>query len=389
MRVGYLDCFSGVAGDMWVGALLDAGLGLDLPTLRAAVASMGLPGVGVEAESVMRGGLAGTHFRVIVPPHHHPPHRHLDDILAILERADLPSPARDHAVAVFRALAAVEARVHAQSIEQVHFHEVGAEDTIVDIVCACLGVHLLGLERLYSSAVVTGGGTVECAHGTMPVPAPGTLGNLLGVPIRSGGGPGERTTPTGAALLEVLVDEFEPEITWIPEACGYGAGTRDDPGRPNLLRITIGSLREPGAATSLWELSCTLDTATGEQLGHLIEALLESGAVDAFAAPVHMKKGRPGYVVTALADDARRDDVARHLLEESSTHGVRMHAVRRQVLERWSEDVDTDLGVVACKAARLPSGRVTRRPEADEVARLVKQLGLGRAEVVARLAKQL
>lgn len=390
MRIGYLDCFSGVAGDMWVGALLD--LGLDLDSLRAAVSSLGLPGVEVESERVMRAGLAGTQFHVRTGESSGQQHRHLADIVSILKRADLPAEARERATGVFLALAEVEARVHGQSVDEVHFHEVGAEDTIVDVVCACLGVHLLGLERIYSSAVTTGSGTVECAHGTMPVPPPGAMGNLLDVPIRSGGLGGERTTPTGAALLEVLVDEFEPDIKWVPDAVGYGAGARDDPDLPNLLRISVGELagelESAGAHDRVWELSCTLDTATGEQLGPLIEGLLAAGALDAFAAPVHMKKGRPGYVVTALVDLAHRDEVARYLLEESSSLGVRMHAVDRQVLERWSEEVTTDLGPVRCKAARLPSGRVVRRPEADEVARLATEHGVGRGEIVARLARQ-
>jgi len=386
MRIGYLDCFSGVAGDMWVGALIDQGLEVD--RLRDAVSSLALPGVALREERVMRAGLAGTRFQVITGDGAGQHHRHLSDILSILERGDLPAEVRDNATAVFRALAAVEARVHGQSVEEVHFHEVGAEDTIVDVVCACLGVHLLGLERIYSSAVTTGSGVVECAHGTMPVPPPGAMGNLVGVPIRTGGLAGERTTPTGAALLEVLVDEFEPDITWVPETVGYGAGTRDDPGVPNLLRISVGEQTVASARARVWELCCTLDTATGEQIGPLIDGSLAAGALDVFASPVHMKKGRPGYVVTALVELSRRDEVVRYLLEESSSLGIRMHAVDRHVLERWSEDVETDLGVVRCKVARLPSGRLVRRPEADEVERIVAAQGLGRGEVIARLARQ-
>lgn len=386
MRIGYLDCFSGIAGDMCVGAMLDAGL--ELSSLTGPVASLGLPGVTVAAARVRRCGIAGTHFRVVLERAEHT-HRHLDDILEIVARAELPDPARHHASEVFRRIAEVEAAVHDVPVDHVHFHEVGAADTIVDVVCACLGLHLLGIERLYASAVQAGSGTVRCEHGTMPVPAPGALGNLLGIPIRSGAVPGERVTPTGAALLRVLVAEFEPDLSWTAEAVGYGAGTRDDPDLPNLLRLIVGSAAAPTSATRVWELSCNLDTATGEQIGYLLEGALARGALDAFATPITMKKGRPAYLLSALTDAASRDAIARFLLEESSSLGVRMHAAERQVLERWSEAVATSLGPVRCKAARLPSGRIARRPEADEVQRLAAEHGIGPSEVLARLAPQL
>lgn len=385
MKIAYFDCFSGAAGDMWVGALLDAGL--PLADVRSVVSSLGLDGVEVEAEKVMRAGLAGTHFRVRAPEE--AAHRHLRDIRAILEKADLPDPVRSRADRVFEAIATVEAAVHDQSVESVHFHEVGAVDAIVDVVCACFGVHALGVERIYSSAVTTGTGVVECAHGTMPVPAPGALGNLVGVPVRAGGPAHECVTPTGAALLRVLVDEFEPVVTWVPESVGHGAGSRDHPDHPNLLRVTIGRLADAGSASRVWEISCNLDTATGEVLGRVLRVLLERGAVDAFATPIHMKKGRPGYMVTALVESAGRDEVARTMLEESSSLGLRMHEVDRRVLERWSEEVETELGVVRCKVARLPSGRVLRRPEADEVDRLAAATGSSPAEISARIARSL
>jgi uncharacterized protein (DUF111 family) len=187
-------------------------------------------------------------------------------------------------------------------------------------------------------------------------------------------------------LLKVLVDEFEPAFTWLPGARGYGAGNRDDAGHPNLLRITTGELRDPGSAAVLQEITCNLDTATGETLGWLLDALLAAGAVDAFATPVQMKKGRPGYMMTALCDDAHADAVTRLLLEESSTLGVRAHRVQRSLLERWQETVDTPFGPVRFKAARLPSGHVLRRPEDDEVARLCASHRLGRAELLRALS---
>lgn len=386
MRIGYLDCFAGVAGDMWVGALLDAGL--DFGALEAAVASMRLPGVRISQRPVRRAGLAARHF-VVETATAATAHRHLADLLAIARRAILPESVRLQVERVFGLLAEVEARAHGVDIDAVHFHEVGGEDTIVDVVCACLGVHLLGLQRLYASAVTVGTGTVDCEHGTLPVPPPGVLGNLSGIPVRTGFGRGECATPTGAALLRALVTEFEPQLTWVPERSGLGAGTRDVPDYPNVLRLTVGELHRPGPAAQLVEVNLTLDTATGEDLGALLERLRDGGVVDAFASPVQMKKGRPGYQITALVGDAERDAIVALLLEESTSLGVRMHRVERAVLERWPEARATTLGIVQCKCARLPSGAVVCRPEDDEIERLAREHGLPRRVVAGRLASEL
>ncbi len=375
---------------MWVGALLDqAPKGRTLlADLEAAVASLDLPGVSIAQEKVLRQGMAGTRF-VVRESATRGGHRHLPEILEILERTDVPAEVRSRAQAVFTALGEAEARVHDLPLVGVHFHEVGAVDTIVDVTCAVLATHLMGIERLCSSAVTLGGGIVRAEHGTLPVPAPGTLGSLFGIPVRSGGPQHECTTPTGAALLKVMVDEFEPELTWVPESTGYGAGSRDIEGYPNLLRLTIGTARDAGAVRSLTEITCNLDTATGEDLGYLLEGLLERGAVESFATPVVMKKGRPAYQVTTLVKADARDRVVRFLLEEASTLGLRMHAVERAILERWGETVNTDLGPVRCKVARLPSGNVVRKPEDDDVLKLVRETGINRREILARLRRQL
>jgi uncharacterized protein (TIGR00299 family) protein len=408
MRVAILDAWSGVAGDMWVGALLDAGV--PMAPLEAAVRSLQLPGVGIHARKVLRGGLAGTHFTVdtgstatdgsggvvafhpvtvagplrAAPAAHE--HRRLADIERIVQRAELPAAVVADCLAVYRAIGAVEANAHGTAVDAVHFHEVGAVDTIVDVVCACLGTHLLGVDRLYCNGLALGSGTVRTEHGLLPVPAPATLALLRGIPVRTGGLAGERTTPTGAALLRELADGFDEAVACTPEAIGYGAGTRDDAGVPNLLRLTVGTAAAaPGAATSLWELQCHLDTATGELAAWLLDEALARGAVDAFTAPIGMKKGRPGLLLTVLCDDARVAGVERLLLEESTTLGVRRHRVERTVVERWAETRDTALGAVAFKVARLPSGAVVARPEDDDVRRLCRTLGLGRAEVLRRL----
>jgi len=402
MRVAVFDAFAGVAGDMWVGALLDAGV--PLAPLAAAVRSLDLPGVGVRASKVLRAGLAGTHFVVevgggtggtafaptrtpsspLLPAAAHA-HRRLADIERIVGRAELPAAVRSHCLAVYRAIGEVEAAAHGCAIEEVHFHEVGAEDTIVDVVCACLGTHLLGVQVIHCNGIAVGSGTVQAEHGTLPVPAPATAALLRGIPVRTGGLRGERTTPTGAALLRELVDHFDTPLTYTVEAIGYGAGTRDDDELPNLLRVSVGTAAASTSAAELVELCCQLDTATGEQIGWLLDELLARGAVDAFATPVTMKKGRPGVLLTVLADDARALLLESFLLEESSTLGVRRHRVMRAVLERWAETRATAFGAVVFKVARLPSGVLCARPEDDEVRRLCREQGLGRAEVLRRL----
>ncbi|MFY9346061.1 MAG: nickel pincer cofactor biosynthesis protein LarC [Planctomycetota bacterium] len=402
MRIAVLDAFAGVAGDMWVGALLDAGV--PLAPLASAVRSLDLPGVAIAARKVLRAGMAGTHFTVdvaragegtfamattgkapLLPAASGHVHRNLADIERIVGRAELPAAVRADCFAVYRAIGEVEAAAHGCSIDAVHFHEVGAEDTIVDVVCACLGTHLLGVERIHCHGLQLGSGTVNTEHGVLPVPAPATAALLAGIPARRGGLPGERTTPTGAALLRELVDAFDQPVTLVAERIGYGAGTRDDAGLPNLLRLTVGTAAALTSAAELVELQCTLDTATGEQVGWLLDELLVRGAVDAFAAPVTMKKGRPGLLVTVLCDEARRAALQALLLEESSTLGVRAHRVQRTVLERWQETRETVLGAVVFKVARLPSGALQARPEDAEVRRLCVELGLGRAEVLRRL----
>ncbi len=399
-RIAVLDAWSGVAGDMWVGALLDCGL--PLAPLAAAVRSLQLPGVAIDAKKVLRGGLAGTHFTVdtggsgpfvaaapaaaprLGQPAAHE-HRRLADIERIVQRAELPAAVTADCLAVYRAIGAVEAEAHGCAIDAVHFHEVGAVDTIVDVVCACLGTHLLGVERVHCNGLALGAGTVQTEHGRLPVPAPATLALLRGIPVRAGGLSGERTTPTGAALLRELVDAFDEPLTLTPTAIGYGAGTRDGDDVPNLLRLTIGTAAAPTSATALWELQCQLDTATGEQVAWLLDETLARGAVDAFAVPATMKKGRPGVLLTVLADDARAGPIEALLLEESTTLGVRRHRVQRAVLERWVETRDTAYGAVAFKCARLPSGIVAARPEDDELRRLCRAHGVGRAEVLRRL----
>jgi len=386
---------------MWVGALVDAGV--PLAPLAAAVGSLALPGVELRAERVLRCGLTGTHFTVIengapadafVPLAAAPSllvtgggghaHRGLREIESLLAGADLPAPVRERCRQVYRAIGEVEAAAHGVAIEAVHFHEVGAVDTIVDVVCACLAMHLAGCERVHANGIEVGSGTVRAAHGVLPVPAPATAALLRGIPVRQGGLRGERTTPTGAALLRTFVDAFDQPVSFTADAVGYGAGTRDDADVPNLLRVSLGTLTEPSSALDLVELQCHVDTATGEQLGWLQDELLRRGATDAFLTAVQMKKGRPGVLITALVEPGRAAALRDLLLQESTSLGVRERRVRRHVLERWQETRDTSLGRVVFKVTRLPDGQLVARPEDDELRRLCAEHHLGRAEVLRR-----
>ncbi|MDA0933108.1 MAG: nickel pincer cofactor biosynthesis protein LarC [Planctomycetota bacterium] len=386
MTIACFDALAGVAGDMWVGALLDAGLPLE-PLVRA-VDSLQLPGVAIRSEAVHRAGMAATRFVVDGAEGAHA-HRGLSEIRGILARAAVPDAVRERAVLVFEALGEAEAKAHGIPVEQVHFHEVGAVDAIVDILCACLGLHELGVERVYVSEVEVGSGSVSCAHGLLPLPAPGALFNLLGVPVRRSGLRGERTTPTGAALLKVLCDGYEPTLRFVPTATGMGAGTRDDRAIPNVLRVTLGRERSEAGVRheSIDEVACNVDTADGEQLGWLLAELLRRGAVDAWAVPATMKKGRPGHVIHALVAPDARAGVVELLLEESTSLGVRTRPWERDVLDRWTEPLDTEWGPVQLKCARLPSGRVLRRPEDDDVVRIAAALGVGRRDALERLLR--
>ena len=237
--------------------------------------------------------------------------------------------------------------------------------------------------------VEVGSGSVSCAHGLLPLPAPGALFNLLGVPVRRSGLRGERTTPTGAALLKVLCDGYEPTLRFVPTATGMGAGTRDDRAIPNVLRVTLGRERSEAGVRheSIDEVACNVDTADGEQLGWLLAELLRRGAVDAWAVPATMKKGRPGHVIHALVAPDARAGVVELLLEESTSLGVRTRPWERDVLDRWTEPLDTEWGPVQLKCARLPSGRVLRRPEDDDVVRIAAALGVGRRDALERLLR--
>ncbi|MGD0469435.1 MAG: nickel pincer cofactor biosynthesis protein LarC [Terriglobales bacterium] len=393
MRIAYLDCFSGVSGDMFLGALVDAGVSPKL--LEDTVAALDI-GARLEISRVVRGGISATKVDVYANgekdlpreafwqqqghDHAHTPSRGrgLHEIRRIIEKASISSDAKTTAIKIFETLGEVEAEIHNTSVEQVHFHEVGAVDALVDIVCAAVGAESLAVEEWVCSPLNLGGGTVKCAHGTLPVPAPATLKLLRDAPVYSSGPQVELVTPTGAAIVKTLSGRFAPFPAMKIEKAGYGAGTRDFPEHPNLLRLTIGEARpadvaSPSPSTSPNEsndritvLEANLDDLSPQVLGYAMERLLAEGALDVFSVPVQMKKSRPGALLTVLAkmEDANR--LTKLIFAETTTLGVRSREEWRQTLSRRWENVNTTWGPVRIKVASMNGTVSNYAPEYED-----------------------
>ncbi len=378
-----LDPVGGVAGDMFLAAALD--LGVDRAALEGALATLGL-GFRLVATRAEAGGVAGTHVDVLVREGA-PPERGLAEILALVDGSGLAPRAKAAARAVFERIGRAEARVHGVPVERVHFHEVGAVDSIADVCGACVALDLLGWPRVVAPPPELGQGFVDTAHGRLPVPPPAVLEILRGVPVRLGGPPGEAVTPTGAAILAQLVEVREPSAlpALVPERVGVGVGTRRWPDRPNVLRMILGPVASGAAATrgDLWLLEANLDDCPGQLVARAIEASLGEGAVDAWAAPVTMKKGRPGVVVAALVPRDRRDAVVRVLQDETTTLGVRFHPVDRSELDRELVPVATPYGEVRVKVARRAGAVVGAHPEYDDCLLRARERGVAVKEVLA------
>ena len=381
MRHGYFDCFSGAAGDMILGALLDVGCPLE--TMQETLAGLSLPGVSLSAERVQRHGLAATYVQVQVEPGSQKAHRHLPEIVRIIDGAGLRPNVGENAKAVFQRLAEAEAHVHGTAVEKVHFHEVGAADAIVDIVCACAGLAALGIDRLTCSAIPTGSGTVTCAHGVMPVPAPATARLLSGYPLARSDEVGELTTPTGAALLTTLADGFGPRPEMTLERVGCGAGTREGETLPNLLRFFVGQAASPdgGEHDTVTVLETQVDDTTGQALGYACEHLLAAGALDAYIVPIIMKKGRPGQLLTVLCRPRDADALETLLFAETSTFGLRRSETRRAKLAREHATVETRFGTIRIKLGQRSGRTVQAWPEYDDCVAAARTAGAPLREV--------
>jgi len=378
-RVAWFHPFSGIAGDMALGACLDAGA--DAHEVRSMLDELRLPGWSLSVESVLRGGLAATHVVVHVEDDAH--HRTASEILELVGRAELPDRVLERSLATFRHLAEVEARLHGTTPEQVHLHEVGGHDAVVDVVGTCAALELLEVDDVVSGPVATGTGTAMSAHGTIPVPGPAVVELLQGAPVAHVDVALELTTPTGAALLRGLGATWGAMPAMTITGSGYGAGTRELPSRPNVLQLVVGLTADSGAAGAgdgqpLVELSANVDDATGEQLAHAVSQLLEAGAADAWITPVLMKKGRPGHVVTVLATPDLASSLAGVLTVETGSLGVRGRAVDRWPAPRTFDSVDVDGHPVRIKVTPART-----KVEHDDAAEVAKRTGRPLREVVS------
>ena len=419
MRIAYLDGFSGISGDMFLGALVDIGVPFEL--FQETVAELGV-GASLEVSLVDRNGISATKVDVIVngqkdlpreeywtrnedhaPGHthdhgddaaHDQGHNHgdegprvrgrnLDEILRVIQAAPISNRAKQTASEIFIALGTAEAKVHNVEVDHVHFHEVGAADAIADVVCAAIGAEALAVEQILASPMNVGGGIVACAHGVMPVPAPATLELLKGIPVYSGEVQKELVTPTGAAIVRVLVTRFGPRPRMTTEKIGYGAGTRDFPRHANVLRLTVGETVESGVSASdpyesvpedeVVVLEANLDDLSPQIIGYMTDQLLAGGALDVFTAAVQMKKSRPGTLLTVLANPQDESKLRAMIFRESSTLGVRSRRENRHILARRHETVQTPWGEVRIKIGSMAGSDSQFAPEYEDCRRIASE----------------
>jgi uncharacterized protein (TIGR00299 family) protein len=367
MRIAYLDCQSGISGDMTLAALVDAGV--PLADVQTGLDSLGIAGLRLETSEVKKKG-----FRALKLTIHHEPehaHRHVHHITEMIDRSALSERQKETAKSIFVCLGEAEAKVHGTTIRKVHFHEVGAVDSIADIVGSAIAWDLLGVERVVASPVPTGRGFVEIAHGRCSIPAPATAELLAGIPLAASDVEAELTTPTGAAILSALVHSFGPVPPMTIERIGYGAGERELESQPNLLRLLVGQAGDaPVAGEQLWVVETNLDDASGELVGYCIERLWEAGALDVYTTPIQMKKNRPGIVLTALCEPPAVEQIEAILFAETTTLGVRRWPVSRRRLERRMHTVSTPWGAVEGKLSILPGRSPTFSPEYESCRRM-------------------
>jgi uncharacterized protein (TIGR00299 family) protein len=381
----HLDCFSGISGDMTLAALLDAGA--DADAVRAGLDSLQLP-IRLDVAKVRKGGFAATQVTIEAPEEHS--HRHLPQVEEILRRGRLSDRQRDLALRIFRRLAEAEAAAHGMPLEKVHFHEVGALDSIADIAGVAIALDTLAVERISSRSVPTGTGMVKCAHGMMPIPAPGTAELLRGIPLAATTIKGELTTPTGAAILATVVQEWREHPLMTVERIGHGAGQRDLLEQPNLLRVFVGTLAQEAnlpERDQVWMLETNLDDVPAEVIGYCCEQLFAAGALDVFSTAIGMKKNRPGVLLSVLAPESAVSALEAILFRETETFGIRRYRVERSKLQREAVTVQTPWGEVRGKRGWRDGGLRVFTPEYEDCARIARQHGVALREVYAQVRK--
>lgn len=380
MKIAYLDCFSGISGDMFVGSLLDAGLPFE--KLETVLSGLKISGYKISATKEGRNNIFGTRFFVSLQEEDQKV-RHLDDIREILKDSDLPLPVIEGSIQVFEKLAIIEGEIHHISPNEVHFHEVGALDSIVDIVATVAGINLLGIEKLFTSRIPVGTGMIASAHGKIPVPSPATIALLRGIPIYHSGQDVEMVTPTGATLITSLCYSFGPMPHMIVDSIGYGVGSRTLVDRPNLLRILIGSDIDKERSETVVVLESNLDDMNPELLGYLMDSLFDAGAKDVSFSPIQMKKNRPGTQLQVIGQPEDRERLTAIIFRESTTLGIRYSFSQRAVLKREGLVVDSPWGKMSLKKVINQDGRTVLLPEYEECRRIAQENHLALRDVYA------
>jgi uncharacterized protein (TIGR00299 family) protein len=385
-KIAYFDCFSGISGDMIIGALLDAGL--DFKLFTAELEKLRLSGYEPKYRKVMKQNIASTKFDVMCSES--APLRHLSDLIRIVDDSGLDAETVGKAKEVFLTIAKAEAKIHNQPLTKVHFHEIGAIDTIVDVVGSLVGLKLLGVERVYASKVNVGTGFVEFSHGKFPVPAPATAEILRNVPTYATETNAEVITPTGASIITTLAEEFTPMPQMVTEAIGYGAGSHDLP-QPNVLRVFIGDLVE--SRNSAMETICVLETNIDDMnpqvYGHVMVRLFDEGALDVYVGNVQMKKGRPGNTLTVLCEPASEAKVTKLIFEETTSLGVRRRLEERTVLRREVKQVDSKFGPISVKVSSLDGKILNATPEYDQCRQAAKENKVPLKEIYREVTRAL
>ncbi|MCD6308950.1 MAG: nickel pincer cofactor biosynthesis protein LarC [Candidatus Latescibacteria bacterium] len=371
MKTAYIDCIFGISGDMMLGALVSCGVPVD--SLRTELEKLGVNGFELREEPLTASGITAAHVEVVTEHQHE--HRHLSHIRDIIESSGLSDRTKNRAIRIFTRLAEAEATVHGTTPEKIHFHEVGALDAIVDVVGACIGLEYLGVERVVSSPIRLGTGTVKCAHGLMPVPVPAVVELTKGVATVRTAYNGEITTPTGAAIVTTLADSWGELVDFVPGSAGYGAGTKKWDDHPNILRITIG---ETAAANDGFDtdhrllIETNIDDMNPEVYGYISDRLFDAGALDVFMTPISMKKGRPATLLSVLAEETTSQALVGIMLTETTTIGVRITNVVRKKLKRELRTLDTPFGPVRVKVVTV-GGRERITPEYEDCARIARE----------------
>lgn len=386
MKQAYLDCSSGISGDMFLAAIIDAGAPVE--RLFGELKKLPLGFYEFKRTRALRGGLVGARVDIRVPGEQ--PHRKLADIQAMIEKAALPPNAAARAIAIFHRLAEVEGKLHNRSPEEIHFHEVGAVDAVIDVVGTCVGLELLEVSELVCSPLNLGGGRVEAAHGSLPVPAPATAELLKDIPVYSTGVEGELVTPTGAVLVASLASSFGPLPSMRIARIGYGAGSREFHGHPNIARLFVGEAEEPVVGQPglpgdevVSVIEANVDDMNPQLYGYFLEQALAAGALDVTCSAAQMKKNRPGLTISLLCEPEKSEALAQLLFEQTTTIGVRIYEARRKVLEREHVTVATPYGAVKVKVARREGKVVNAAPEFDDCQRLATEKSVPLKQVIA------